>query len=247
MGARRIVWFSCGAASAVAAMLTVRDYPDATLAYCDTGAEDYDSIRFRLDIEGWLGKKVTVLKSQSFKDTWDVWERKKFLAGVSGAPCTRELKVKPRLAFQRHDDIHIFGYTADKSDVDRAIRFSEQFKDMEIETPLIDAGITKEGCLSIISNAGINIPRLYALGFHNNNCIPCVKATSPNYWALVRKEFPAEFARMSAISRKLNVKLSRIGGVRVFIDEIPADQPVTEPIVASCDFLCSVATSKIGE
>jgi hypothetical protein len=246
MGARRIVWFSCGAASAVAAMLTLKTDPHAILAYCDPGAEDYDSIRFRLDIEKWLGKSVTILKGQ-FQDTWDVWEKKRFLSGVSGAPCTRELKVKPRLAFQRPDDIHVFGYTADKSDVDRAVRFSGQFQDMDIETPLIDSGLTKQGCLAIVQNAGINVPRLYKLGFHNNNCIPCVKATSPSYWSLIRKEFPAEFARMATLSRKLNVKLSRISGRRVFIDEIPLNHPVTDPIVSSCDFLCSATIKKLGE
>jgi 3'-phosphoadenosine 5'-phosphosulfate sulfotransferase (PAPS reductase)/FAD synthetase len=244
---RTVVWFSCGAASAVAGMLALRNYPDAVFAYCDTGAEDPDSRRFLSDVERWLGVKVNVLQSSDYSDTWDVWERRKYLAGTAGAPCTRELKVKPRLSFQRPDDLHVFGYTADASDVTRAERFRTQFSDMEIETPLIDAELDKAACLAIIEREGIAPPKLYGLGFHNNNCMPCVKATSPDYWSLVRKERPLEFSRMVELSRRLGARLTRIGNKRVFIDEIPLDWPTTNPIVPSCDFVCASRTQKKPE
>lgn len=167
---RTVVWFSCGAASAVAAMLTLRQTPDALLVYCDPGSEDADSVRFRADVERWLGVTVTVLRSTAFKDTWDVWLRRKYLAGIDGAPCTRELKVKPRLAFQRPDDTHVFGYTADKSDKTRAANFRLQFTDMDIETPLIEAGLDKAACLGVIEQAGIALPRLYAASTTTTAC-----------------------------------------------------------------------------
>jgi hypothetical protein len=97
----------------------------------------------------------------------------------------------------------------------------------------------------MVQNAGIALPSMYALGFHNNNCIPCVKATSPAYWALVRKSFPAEFARMAKLSRELNVRLCRIAGEREFIDKIPLEQPTTNPISPSCDFLCQLAETDL--
>lgn len=243
MTARTVVWFSCGAASAVAAMLTLREQPDAVLVYCDPGSEDQDSVRFRCDVERWLGVAVTVLRSTEYVDTWDVWTRRNYLAGVSGAVCTRELKVKSRLLFQRPDDIHVFGYTADKRDATRAADFRLRFTDMDIETPLIDAGLTKAACLGVIQRAGIELPVLYQFGFHNNNCMPCVKATSPDYWALVRKVRPEEFARMVVLSRKLNVRLARVHGERVFIDEIPVNWPVVNPVVPTCDFVCAAAAS----
>src|SRR5690606_9679958 len=145
------------------------------------------------------------------------WEKRRYLAGVSGAPCTGLLKVEPRLAFQRPDDIHIFGYTADSSDVQRADALRENWPELNIETPLIDRGLTKAACFSLVESAGIKLPRVYAMGFPNANCIPCVKATSPAYWALVRERFPAEFDRMAKLSRELGVTLARVKGVRVFI------------------------------
>lgn len=240
---RTVSWFSCGAASAVATKLSSPD----VIAYCETGAEDHDNERFMRDCEQWFSKPVTRLKNDKWRDTWHVWETRKFLSGIAGAPCTGELKAAPRLAFQMPDDIHVFGYTADANDVWRADALRENWPDLHIKTPLIDAGITKAACLSMVLSAGIKPPRVYAMGFANANCIPCVKATSPDYWALVRKEFPVQFDRMAKLSRELDVRLSRVYGERVFIDEIPLNQPTTAPIAPECDFLCSLAEQSLHD
>jgi hypothetical protein len=236
-----ISWFSCGAASAVATKLT----PEAEPVYCETGAEHKDNERFMRDCATWFGKPITKLSNSSFADTWDVWEARRYLAGIDGAPCTVELKVKPRLDFQRPYDVHVFGYTCDGPDADRAERLRANFPELHIRTPLIERGLTKAACLSMIWRAGIQLPVMYGLGFQNNNCIPCVKATSPAYWALVRKHFPQQFARMAKLSRELAVRLCRINDERRFIDEIPIDQPTTNPLQPSCDFLCHIAEQDI--
>lgn len=240
---RVVSWFSCGAASAVATKLIAPD----VIAYCDTAAEDEDNLRFMRDCEQWFGKPVTRLKNEKWEGTWHLWEKRKYLSGHDGAPCTGELKVAPRLLFQKPDDIHVFGYTADAKDVQRADSLREHWPELRIVTPLIDRGINKAACLAMIENAGIAPPRVYAMGFQNANCIPCVKATSPAYWALVRKEFPMQFQRMADLSRSLSARLSRIGGKRIFIDEIPADHPTTEPLAPECDFLCSLAEQEFKE
>jgi len=209
--------------------------------YCDTEAEHPDNVRFLTDCERWFDRKVERLKSTRYADTWDVWQKRRYLAGVEGALCTIELKVMPRLAFQRPDDEHVFGYTADALDVARAERLRANYPELSIHTPLIERGLTKAACLDIVQRAGIVLPPLYAMGFHNNNCIPCVKATSPAYWALIRRQFPEKFDRMAKLSRELDVRLCRIDDERRFIDEIPADHPTTNPIQPSCDFLCHIA------
>ncbi len=238
---RTVCWVSAGAASAVAARLIVRDVPDAVLAYCETGSEHPDNARFLSDLEEWLGRPIERIRSDRYADTWDVYEKRRYLAGVEGALCTVEMKVVPRLAWQRPTDMHVFGYTADAPDVKRAQRLRENYAELTIATPLIERGLTKEACLAMIERAGLTLPPMYALGFQNNNCIPCVKATSPAYWALVRQHFPAEFERMVTLSRDLDVRLCRIEGERAFIDEIPENHPTTDPIQLACDFLCHLA------
>ena len=242
---RVICWFSCGAASAVATRLTLRNHPEAEIAYCETGSEHEDSERFMADCVRWFNAPITRLRSDEYRDTWDVWERTRWLAGIHGARCTTELKVAPRLAFQRPHDIHVFGYTADPEDEKRAKRLRENYPELTVWTPLIDAGITKAATLAMIERAGIALPIPYILGFHTNNCKTCVKATSPDYWSLVRKSYPEDFERMARLSRELGVRLCRINGERAFIDEIPDDWPTTNPIQPSCDFLCALSENDI--
>lgn len=238
---RRVCWFSCGAASAVAAKIAAPD----VIAYCETGSEDKDNNRFLIDCEKWYEKNVLRLRNEKYSDTWDVWVKRRYIAGIQGAPCTSELKIEPRLAFQQPGDIHIFGYTADANDVRRAAALRENWPDLKIETPLIERGITKAGCLSMIMSAGIKPPRVYEMGFPNANCIPCCKAQSPAYWALVRMKYPREFERMAMLSREMGARLAVICGERIYIDDIPENQAVTEPIAPECDFLCSIAEQEI--
>lgn len=243
MRERILGWFGAGAASAVAIKLT----PGCLPVYCETGAEHPDNQRFIADCETWFGRPVQRIRSERYADTWAVWEGRRYLSGINGAPCTGELKFAPRLDFQLPSDRHVFGYTADGTDRKRADKLRATYPEMKIETPLIDAGLTKANVLALVAGAGIALPVMYGLGFHNNNCIPCVKATSPAYWALIRQHFPAEFERMAALSRKLGARLTilrREGGqnIRGFIDEIPLDQATKDPIAPACDFLCQLAS-----
>lgn len=238
---RVVSWFSCGAASAIATKLINPD----VVAYCETGSEHADNKRFMVDCEAWFEKEITILRSEKYRSTWEVWEDRRYLSGINGAPCTGELKIKPRLDFQLPDDIHVFGYTADSNDVKRAENLRTNWPDLDIRTPLIDKGITKAACIAILRKFGIQEPVTYEMGMPNANCIPCVKATSPNYWALIRHLFPDEFCRIATISRELGARLTRIKGNRIFIDEIPEDWPMVDPIAPECDFLCQLAEDEL--
>lgn len=239
---RIISWFSCGAASTIATKLE----PESLPTYCETGAEHPDNERYFSECESWFGRPIKRLRSGKYLDTWHVWEKHRYLSGINGAKCTVELKVVPRLVYQRPDDVHVFGYTADSRDVARADLLRSTYPELTIRTPLIERGLNKESCIEMVRRAGLGVPPLYAMGFQNNNCIPCVKAQSPAYWALVRKEFPAQFERMAKLSRKLKVRLCKIDGERAFIDEISGEQETTNPIVPSCDFLCHIAESDLA-
>lgn len=243
---RHIIWYSCGAASAVMAKRVLKDHPEALVVYCETRSEHEDNERFLHDCEEWWGKNVTRLHSTRFEDTWDVWTRERYLSGVAGAPCSRALKFRVRLEFQLPTDIHYFGYTFDGNDKRRAKNFQNNHPELAIHYPLIEAKITKAGTLATLQRAGIDLPAMYLLGFHNNNCIPCPKAESPRYWARMRHFFPAQFWRIACIARKLNVRLCKIDGERAFIDDIPADHPMTDPIQPACDFACAEMEAELA-
>lgn len=243
---RTLIWFSAGAASYVAARIALREYPDALIVMCDTNNEDEDNARFQADAARKLGREITVLRSDEYESVPDVWDRRKFMAGAHGAPCTGEMKIAPRIAFQRPHDMHIFGYTADAGDEERFRRMRVNFFDLKCRAPLIEKGITKAGTLAWAERDGLALPRTYAMGFPNANCLQtgCSKATSPNYWALFRQKFPDRFAATAERSRRLGARLTRIKGERIFIDEIPADWPTLNPIAPVCDFLCAMSEER---
>lgn len=245
--ARTIAWFSSGAASAVMTKLALNEIDDLMVVQCSLGdSEDDDNKRFTKDCEEWFGRQITEISSKEFRSIDDVFEKRKYHSGIAGAPCTSEMKVAPRLNFQLPTDLHLWGYTADADDVRRFERMKSEYPEMNQRAPLIEKGITKEGCFAILDGVGIKRPRVYELGFPNGNCIGCVKATSPNYWALVRHHFPDVFARRAEQSRRFGSRLTRINDERIFIDEIPADWPMTSPIIPRCDFLCHLAEQEIA-
>lgn len=243
---RTVCWFSCGAASAVATKLTLAGNPDAEVVRIDTGSEHPDNERFMQDAAEWFGKPVTVLKSERYADVWQVWEERRFLVGPRGALCTGEMKKKPRYSFERPDDLHIFGYTADPADAARAVRFAEQNPGVEFGTPLIAGGLSKQDCLSMIARAGIEIPAMYRLGYSNNNCIGCPKG-GMGYWNKIRGDFPDVFARMASIERSIGHSVLSDEAGPVWLDELDPERGDYggEPDM-TCSLNCAMAEVAIA-
>jgi 3'-phosphoadenosine 5'-phosphosulfate sulfotransferase (PAPS reductase)/FAD synthetase len=199
---RVVCRFSCGAASAVATKLTLAKYgaDKVVITYSDTGSEHPDNHRFLADCEDWFKQSIIVLRSDKYVDTWDVWEKERFIVSARGAPCTGLLKRAPTYTFQKPGDILVFGYTIEERA--RAESFRRQNFEQPFETPLIEAGLTKSDCLAMIERAGIQLPVMYELGYHNNNCIGCPKG-GKGYWNKIRRDFPDVFERMSELQRRL--------------------------------------------
>jgi len=220
---RIIVWYSDGAASACAAKMAVQEYGDRVeVVKCDTTADEHpDNYRFRADVEGWIGREVKLIRSDKYGGVDDVFMKTRYMAGPSGARCTTELKKLVRIEYQRPDDIHVFGYTADEEQ--RISRFEFNNPELNCWWVLRDRQITKGDCYYLLDQAGIELPEMYKLGYDHNNCIGCVKASSKHYWARIRRDFPAYFDKRAEQSRELGARLVRVDGERVFLDELPDD------------------------
>lgn len=245
---RHLVWFSCGAASAVAAKLCVQTYDDTVVAYCDTSASEHpDNARFLVEVEAWLDVPIVKLRNEKFSDIYDVFDKTGYLVGVAGARCSTELKKKVRREFEEPDDIHIFGYTVEERH--RVKRFEDNNPELVCEWPLVERGLTKDDCLGLLWKQGIKIPAMYELGYHNNNCIGCVKGQS-GYWNKIRCDFPGVFARMAAQERKMDVAINkRYEGkerIRVFLDELDpgAGNYDAEPDI-SCGIVCGITNEEL--
>jgi hypothetical protein len=222
-----VVWFSCGAASAVAAKKTIEKYGKTHLVRVVNNPvreEHHDNLRFMKDVEDWIGVDIETATNSKYPScsAVDVWDNRKAMSFPQGAPCTIELKKNARYEFEEknHIDWHVLGFTYDERK--RHERFILGERDNVLPV-LIDEKITKTQCFEILSAAGLRMPEIYKMGYPNANCIGCVKATSPTYWNHVRKMHPDIFEKRAKQSRKYGVRLVRVKGDRIFLDELDPD------------------------
>ena len=219
-----VVWFSCGAASAVAAKKTIEFYRNdnnVIIVNSPVINEHEDNNRFLKDCEIWFGQKIEKAINSKYPkcDITEVFDDRKYMSGVRGAPCTMILKKGARYEYEKNHkiDYHVLGFTLEEQK--RQDRFSKFERENTIPV-LIDLGITKRDCFDIIRKAKIELPFIYSLGYSNANCIGCVKSQSPTYWNLVRKTFPKIYKERAEQSRKIGVKLVKVKGKRIYLDEL---------------------------
>lgn len=242
------VWFSCGAASAVAAKKTIEIYGDThniRIINNPVLEEDEDNRRFLKDVESWLGVEIETAINPKYPNgsIVEVFDRRKYMSGVAGAPCTKELKKNARYEWEKnnHADHHVLGFTLDE--VSRHERF------IKTERPLIpvliDAELTKGDCFSIINKAGIKLPRVYSMGYPNANCIGCVKSQSPTYWNHVRRHHPDIFDQRVEQSSRIGAKLVRVKGERIFLKDL--DQNAVGRPMKDLNFECGLFCEEYGK
>ena len=245
--ARRVIQFSCGAASAVAAKLTLAQNADAVVVNAFIAEEHEDNRRFLADVERWLDRTIVVLRDEKYgASAYEVMRRARYTKGMYGAPCSRALKRDLLDAWAQPGDIPVMGYTAEESD--RAEKFLDTHAGVG-EFPLIDAGLGKADCLAIIERAGLVLPEMYRLGYSNANCIGCVKGGA-GYWNKIRRDFPARFEEMCSIEEAIGptafLMRDRKSGTRFPLRQLDPDAGRHNTILPECGFACTRAEEEIS-
>jgi hypothetical protein len=251
VGDQIAVWFSCGAASAVALKKTVERYG----SYCYVRAinnpvaeEDEDNRRFLKDVERWVGVEIESAINPRYPSASavDVWDRRKAMSLPVGAPCTVHLKREARQHWETANEWHtkpgdkwiVMGFTAEEQDRSDRFRFTERSNLLPV---LIDQHITKEDCYQIVRDAGLELPRVYSMGYPNANCLGCVKASSPTYWNHVREQHPEVFTARAEQSRRIGSKLVKVKGQRIYLDELDPStkgRPLKSMKAVECGIFC---------
>jgi hypothetical protein len=235
---RIVVWFSCGAASAVAAKVITTRYkndPTFTVEVVNINMEmdeHEDNIRFRNEVESWIGHPIVQIKSDKYKGIDDVFLSERYIAGVTGAACTKRLKRQVSDSYEKPDDLIVIGFTYDEQD--RIALLESHSANRTFLWVLANARIRKQDCYHILSAGRIALPQMYLLGFNNNNCIGCVKG-GKGYWNKIRVLFPDVFWRRAKIEREIGFPILR----DVWLDELDpkAGMRVREPPI-NCGLFC---------
>ena len=131
------------------------------------------------DCEKWFKQPIIKAVNKKFPSAniVEVFNKEKYMSGIYGAPCTRELKKGARYEFEKNNaiDYHVLGFTFDEKH--RSQRFIK-YERSNLIPILINLKLTKGNCFDILIKEKIKITKIYKLGFPNANCIGCVKIKS---------------------------------------------------------------------
>ena len=146
----------------------------------------------------------------------------------NGAPgrraCTKDFKILPIAKWQRQhgatpDNPAICGLGISLDEYQR-MRTDSGIAWQVLEYPLIDLGLTRSDCVSIIKDAGLSVPSKSACWF-----CPFKKIAE---WQDMRRNNPELFAKAVALERRINEKRDAIGRDVVYLHRSlkPLDQIV---------------------
>ena len=239
-----IAWWSAGVTSAVACKLAIDAYGAENVLpiYFSIGTAHEDNARFQRECEEWYGTKIEVRSSPDYVDQFDVIKKTRYINGPAGARCTNELKKKVRYAVEK--DVHyrhqVFGFEYKKHEINRAVRFLEQYPNAAAIFPLIEHKMTKPECLFFLERAGIKRPKMYELGYPNNNCIGCVKGGA-GYWNKIRRDFPEHFEKMAQLEEEIGATCLKDKTGKIPLRVLDPDRGHNQKIIMpDCGSFCEI-------
>lgn len=245
-----VSWFSAGVSSAVATKLAIEKIDKIIYQHVDDQEED--SLRFVRDCEAWFGKPIEIVQSP-LKSVENACRQLAYINGPKGGACTRLLKRRLRAEWEsQHRFFNTFRYVwgMDAKEVDRSDRLRDVMREEEHIFPLQDRGLEKADAHGILREAKIARPRMYDMGYPNNNCRVCIKG-GRGYMNKCRVDFPEKFKERAALERLLGRTClkrerpdkSRPAGpdnsVLVYLDELdPSAGRDCKIIVPECGAMC---------
>ena len=235
-----VSWLSAGVSSFVATYL-IKDEIDE-IYYIHIDDQESDTLRFIKDCEKVLNKPIKILQNEIYKTVEDA------ILGFGHIrngrtmfyPCTNWLKKRVRkeqFESKHKDDNITYVWGFDCSEGHRADLLLESMPQFNHRFPLIEQGLTKQDCHAILNRLGIQRPKMYELGYQNNNCIGCVKG-GMGYWNKIRKDFPEIFKKRAELERKVGGHILK----ECFLDELEPSRGLDqEEILEDCGIFCELA------
>lgn len=160
---------------------TVAIFADVGVVKDDEGrhlsGEDEDLYRFLSDLEGFLDFEITRIVTSEYSDIWDVFFKRRMMGSSLRDPCSAILKRKAiqswieENGYTSENSVRVLGFG--RAEAGRAVRYEELMNSYNwktffplIEDPYCDNATIREW----LEENGIDIPRLYRMGFGHNNC-----------------------------------------------------------------------------
>lgn len=160
-----VLGLSGGKDSAALAVYMRQHHPEIDIQYffTDTGKELPEVYDFLAKLEGFLGKRLTLLNPDRGFDFW-LREYNHYLPSPQTRWCTRQLKLLPFKQWIKPwlDQGHkIYSYVAIRSDEEHREGLVSQHKNLIVKMPFRENGIDKQGVYDLLDSSGVGMPKYY--------------------------------------------------------------------------------------
>lgn len=196
-----LVQYSGGVCSFFAAKRVVDKFgaPNVTLLFADTMMEDEDLYRFLAETAKFLKAQLVII--QDGRNPWQVFKDERYVGNTRADPCSKILKRELLDAWVvKHAPTAIRYYGLDWTETERFERLRARMAEKgipheRIQAPMIwEPLVDKPDMLMDLVKLGIEIPRLYKMGFAHNNCGGfCVKSGQAQF-RLLLQTMPERYA-----------------------------------------------------
>jgi hypothetical protein len=215
---KRVVFFSGGAASWLAAKRVVEAHGTAglVLLFTDTRMEDESTYRVVREGAADVGGELVWLAEG--RTPWEVFRDVRFLGNTRADPCSRILKREQARSWVEancdpDDSVLYLGIGWDEEHRCEPIR--QHWQPYRVEFPLCAKPyLSKAGMVREMRDAGIEPPSLYADGFPHANCGGfCIKAGQAHFRLLLAAH-PERYAHHEAKEEELRELLGDVAILR---------------------------------
>lgn len=210
---KHVVMFSGGIGSWATAKRVAERHgtDDLVLLFADTKIEDPDLYRFLDEAAANVGGEL--VRIEDGRDVWQVFFDVKYLGNTRVDPCSRILKreILRKWTLDNCDPEATTIYLGiDWTEAHRMTRAQDRYAPFKAEAPMIaPPHLTKPEMMEMLKAEGIEVPELYKLGFHHNNCGGfCVKSGQAQFQNLLRKR-PETYAYHEAKEQELREFLGK--------------------------------------
>ena len=236
----KVCWMSAGISSFMAGYLAgdVDEW-----IYIDVDDQEPDSLRFVKDCERVIGKEIKILKSKEYACVEDCVRAFRGFRNIRNgfSPCTNWLKKRVRKEWEyEHKDFEItYVWGLDFDERKRAENLADSMPEFNHQFPLIEKYLDK-GAVHALFEEKFDIarPRMYELGYSNNNCVGCIKG-GMGYWNRIRKDFPEVFRKRAELERAVGNTILKDGNTPIYLDELdPERGNFNSEIIPQCSIFC---------
>lgn len=219
---KHVVMFSGGAGSWAAAKRVAEEHgtDSLVLLFADTLIEDEDLYRFILEAAADIGGEF--VRVADGRTPWQVFHDVRWMGNARIAQCSHLLKQAQcrKWITENAPDATLY-VGIDWSEGNRMPAIVKGWAPWMVEAPLTEKPyLDKPTIIAALRAAGIEPPRLYAMGFPHNNCGGfCVRAGHGQFKHLLRvmperyrKHEQQEEALRAHLGKDVSILRDRIGG-----------------------------------